>query len=319
MTTDNSTVSPIVISKASDCWREAARLKTPGRLWRGFWSEGELCCLTGEAGCGKARLATRVAAGIARRGHRVLYLDFELTAKQWQMQYTDPHTGAMPDFPDTLLRGSAPCGSDADMVGAVLQTIRTANAGQGIGVFIIDNINYLTAKASERARLIRGLVQLKNELGLSVMLLAHTPARSRRQQQPTLADTGVIKPLTDFFDSIVAVSSTPEPEETDVPTLTLLKSRAPQPAAPSAPSTPSDQPAQSPTPTPKPTLKRIQIGGRKIPIVSRPYGERHSSAPAFKCPRSIAPTQGEDIMTRVPRMQAGHCRPVAPMVSRLRW
>ena len=61
---------------------EASLLPTPRALWDSFWYEGELSCLFADSNVGKSILAVQIADRIARTDN-VLYLDFELSEKQF--------------------------------------------------------------------------------------------------------------------------------------------------------------------------------------------------------------------------------------------
>lgn len=69
---------------------EASQLPTPRALWDSFWYEGELSCLFADSNVGKSILAVQIADRIARTDN-VLYLDFELSEKQFQLRYTDEY------------------------------------------------------------------------------------------------------------------------------------------------------------------------------------------------------------------------------------
>lgn len=88
---------------------EASLLPTPRALWDSFWYEGELSCLFADSNVGKSILAVQIADRIARTDN-VLYLDFELSDKQFQLRYTDEH-GNLYTFPEKLYRVSLDCNS----------------------------------------------------------------------------------------------------------------------------------------------------------------------------------------------------------------
>lgn len=69
---------------------EASLLPTPRALWDSFWYEGELSCLFADSNVGKSILAVQIADRIARTDN-VLYLDFELSEKQFQLRYTSEY------------------------------------------------------------------------------------------------------------------------------------------------------------------------------------------------------------------------------------
>ncbi len=88
---------------------EASLLPTPRALWDSFWYEGELSCLFADSNVGKSILAVQIADRIARTDN-VLYLDFELSEKQFQLRYTSEH-GKPYTFPERLYRVSLDCNS----------------------------------------------------------------------------------------------------------------------------------------------------------------------------------------------------------------
>ena len=99
---------------------EASLLPTPRALWDSFWYEGELSCLFADSNVGKSILAVQIADRIARTDD-VLYLDFELSEKQFQLRYTSEH-GTPYIFPERLYRVSLDCNSllEADFEEAIM-------------------------------------------------------------------------------------------------------------------------------------------------------------------------------------------------------
>src|SRR5574344_3015801 len=71
---------------------EALKQSTPQALWETCWYEGEVCCLFADSNCGKSILAYQIADEISRK-QKVLYFDFELTAKQFQLRYFSKELG----------------------------------------------------------------------------------------------------------------------------------------------------------------------------------------------------------------------------------
>ena len=70
------------IKTANQTILEASLLPTPRALWDELWYE-ELSCLFADSNVGKSILAVQIADRIARTDN-VLYLDFELSEKQFQ-------------------------------------------------------------------------------------------------------------------------------------------------------------------------------------------------------------------------------------------
>lgn len=102
---------------------EASQKPTPRSLWDCFWYEGELSCLFADSNVGKSILAVQIADRIAQTDN-VLYLDFELSEKQFQLRYTNEH-GNLYSFPERLYRVSLDCDSllDANFEEAIIGSI----------------------------------------------------------------------------------------------------------------------------------------------------------------------------------------------------
>ena len=91
----------------------ASMCQNPKPLFDPFWYEGEIGCLFADSNVGKSILAMQIAAGIAKE-QRVLYFDFELSEKQFQLRYTDEN-GKLYRFPDKLFRVTI----NPDLLGAL--------------------------------------------------------------------------------------------------------------------------------------------------------------------------------------------------------
>ena len=186
---------------------EASLLPTPRALWDSFWYEGELSCLFADSNVGKSILAVQIADRIARTDS-VLYLDFELSEKQFQLRYTSEY-GKLYTFPERLYRVSLDCNSllEADFEEAIMGGIEQMAMQTGCKIFIVDNLTYLCCameKGDAAGRLMIQLNNLKKRYGLSVLVLAHTPKRSL-DCPITSNDLAGSKRLYNFFDSVFAI------------------------------------------------------------------------------------------------------------------
>ena len=160
---------------------EASQKPTPRSLWDCFWYEGELSCLFADSNVGKSILAVQIADRIAQTDN-VLYLDFELSEKQFQLRYTNEH-GNLYSFPERLYRVSLDCDSllDANFEEAIIGSIEQMALQTGCRIFIVDNLTYLCCameKGDAAGRLMIQLNNLKKKYELSILVLAHTPKRS---------------------------------------------------------------------------------------------------------------------------------------------
>ncbi len=186
---------------------EASQKPTPRSLWDCFWYEGELSCLFADSNVGKSILAVQIADRIAQTDN-VLYLDFELSEKQFQLRYTNEH-GNLYSFPERLYRVSLDCDSllDANFEEAIIGSIEQMALQTGCRIFIVDNLIYLCCameKGDAAGRLMIQLNNLKKKYGLSLLVLAHTPKRSL-DCPITSNDLAGSKRLYNFFDSVFAI------------------------------------------------------------------------------------------------------------------
>ena len=197
--------------------KEAAMLANPRALYLSFWYEGEVCCLFADCNLGKSILAVQIANDIARTD-KVLYFDFELSDKQFQLRYSDEN-GNLFLFPDNLYRVSI----DRDAMDmndlsnfedAIIKDIEDTITSTGAKVAIIDNLTYLCLQAEKgdaAGSLMFKLMALKRKYGLSLLILSHTPKRPMTAPI-TQNDLAGSKRLMNFFDSAFAIGKSAKDE-----------------------------------------------------------------------------------------------------------
>lgn len=201
------TPSVLDIRTAHQWARDASRKPRPVGLFDPFWMQGELCCLFADSNLGKSILAVQIADMISLR-REVIYFDFELTDKQFQLRYTN-EGGQLYNFDSRFLRAelrpelAVGCALDDLLIDEMERVVLE----RGIKVMIVDNLTYLCAE-SERGdaagSLMLKLMQLKKKYGLSILVIAHTPKRI--QGQPLSPnDLAGSKKLFNFFDSVFAI------------------------------------------------------------------------------------------------------------------
>ena len=202
-----SEIGIFTIKTANQAIREAKQRPNPEDLWLTLWYEGEACCLFADSNLGKSIYAVQIATSIAEK-QRVLYFDFELSDKQFQLRYTDEE-GNLFQFPNNLYRveiNREALGID-NFEDSVILTIEEAAVKTNAKVLIIDNLTYLciaTEKGDLAGSLMMKLMRLKREYGLSILVLAHTPKRPLTNPI-TQNDLAGSKKLYNFFDSVFAI------------------------------------------------------------------------------------------------------------------
>ncbi|HTK17906.1 MAG TPA: AAA family ATPase [Mucilaginibacter sp.] len=191
-------------------------------LFGEFWHQGELCILFADTNLGKSILAVQIGDSISRGEpiyplrlqageQQVIYLDFELTKKQFQHRYKNAENEQYQWSP-LFLRGEIdpekifPDGKYTfeDYLNLSLEK---AVEESGTRILIIDNLTYLrneTEKAKDALPLMKHLKNLKNQYGLSILALAHTPKRDGTRPI-THNDLQGSKMLMNFCDSAFAI------------------------------------------------------------------------------------------------------------------
>jgi hypothetical protein len=194
-------------------------------LFGNYWHEGEIAILFSDTGAGKSILAVQIAQSIASGSpwapfslaappRRVLYFDLELTTEQFRRRYSLDDPSCLASFPfDKRLIRAVP-GADEELppdcpdytyflTSSLVELIEFS----GARVVIIDNISWLN-NASQYGisadRLMKALQRLRRRLGLSILVLAHTPKR-RIRSRLTLNDLQGSNMISVFADSVFAL------------------------------------------------------------------------------------------------------------------
>lgn len=243
---------PMFTVKPVEKWLSAARRRPlPTMLFGEFWLEGELALVYGGCGAGKSILAMQIAESIATgRGvgplamnatpGNVLYLDFEMSEKQFEMRYAgDAEAGRkyLKDhykFPknrvfraEVDLSGDMPedCRTVEDCIDRML---REELSKRDYKAIMIDDVTFLrkaNGHVASMLGLMRRLRRLKAEFGVSVLIVASS--RSRREGRPmTIGDLGPGQILSRLADTVVAVAeSAMDPEIRYLKQITRRNSR----------------------------------------------------------------------------------------------
>ncbi|MBE9664389.1 AAA family ATPase [Mucilaginibacter myungsuensis] len=193
------------------------------QLFGALWYEGELCIMFADTNLGKSVLAVQIGDAISKGHHigpfhnflqrpaAVLYIDFELSTRQFEARYTK-HNYGMHQFADRFYRAEFLPGSfhpqfNKDYEGYVERSIEKALNKTKAKILIIDNITYMssgTEKANDALALMKSLKALKEKHGLSILVLAHTPKRNAGRPL-TVNDLQGSKMLINFADSAFAI------------------------------------------------------------------------------------------------------------------
>ena len=152
--------------KPANAWIDDAKNRpVPRMLFDRLWYEGELCVLFADTNLGKSILAVQIADSISRgqsvpgfhleaNRQPVIYLDFELSDKQFEARYSDNFTNHY-RFDDNFLR--VEIDPDSEIPDGVTfeeylnASLEQAISDTGAKTLIVDNLTYLR-QGTEAAR-----------------------------------------------------------------------------------------------------------------------------------------------------------------------
>jgi len=193
----------------------------PNQLFGELWHMGELCILFADTNAGKSILAVQIGNALAGRWQmepfgleapqcNVVYIDFELSGKQFQSRYT--HQEVIYQFNKGFYRAEFNPGADMPLDFKTYEeymnaAVEYAITSTGADVLIIDNITCLrdgTGHVSQALPLMRHLKALKTKHQVSILVLAHTPKRNPARPI-TRNDLQGSKMLVNFADSAFAI------------------------------------------------------------------------------------------------------------------
>lgn len=214
--------------KTANEWLELAKTSPiPEMLFGEFWHEGEISILFSDSNLGKSILSVQIADSISKgqqiQGFRleakkqpVLYFDFELSAKQFEVRYSikneaqkvfENHYSFDDNFKRIEINPDAEIPTESTFENYLNQSLEQSITETGAKILIIDNITYLkneTERSKDALPLMKYLKALKSKYGLSILALAHTPKRDL-SRPITQNDLGGSKMLYNFIDSCFAI------------------------------------------------------------------------------------------------------------------
>ncbi|NOT47383.1 MAG: AAA family ATPase, partial [Acidobacteria bacterium] len=220
----------IEIRPANEWMREGKAQPMPKPLFGDLWLEGELAVLFGDTGSGKSVLAAAIAESLARgpsigpfentaRPQRVLYVDLDLSSKQFEMRYTDDHEPRLGEFSRRPYRFSErfrrielkpemlPQSKDGEFEIDLRRMLRALIERAGANVLIIDSLSHLKRTADETrgwVSVLKELKRLKQETGISILVLAGTLKRSFWRTL-VAGDVQGSRAVANFADNIFAI------------------------------------------------------------------------------------------------------------------
>lgn len=201
-------VGLLSIKSANDWINESLNTPDPKMYFHNLIVQYENTVIFASSNVGKSILAIQIAEDIARY-EKILYVDLELSSKQFQMRYSDITTGTIHVFPLNFKRAEIDPALivGADLEEEILDSIEEA-AKQGTKFFVIDNITFIcndSEKGSTAGSFMMKLIRLKKKYFLTTIVIAHTPKR-RGWEPITQNDLAGSAKLINFFDAGIALA-----------------------------------------------------------------------------------------------------------------
>jgi hypothetical protein len=222
-----------LVNSANEWIQKVKDVPMPNMLFSEFWFENELCILFADTNVGKTILAVQIANSISKglsidsfkfqgAKQQVLYFDFELTAKQFQIRYTadglaKEHSNKYYKFDDNFKRvefNSDYIYENGQGIDYIIKCIEQSVVNTKAKILIIDNITYLKDEmenSKNAAPLMKDLKRLKKKYNLSILVIAHTPKRDLTKPL-TVNDLAGSKQLMNFTDSCFAINKSSKEE-----------------------------------------------------------------------------------------------------------
>lgn len=196
------------IKSANDWIDESKKRPAPRMFFNDLIVENENTVIFAASNVGKSILAVQIAEDIAKV-EKVLYVDLELSSKQFQMRYTDEHSGKAHVFPCNFTRAEIDpeLMMEANLEEELFDSIESA-AKKGVKFFLIDNLTCLCNGAesgNKAATFMKKLIRLKKLYDLTTVVIAHTPKRKGRKPI-TQNDLAGSAELINFFDAGIALA-----------------------------------------------------------------------------------------------------------------
>ena len=198
------------LRSANQCLADAQTMPIPRQLYSSLIYEGEITILVADTNVGKSIFAVQISNEIAK-DQRVLYIDLELSDKQFERRYSEDFTNHF-HFHENLMRVeftqhfSIPDNVTYDdyFIASLVELIKRTEAR----VVVIDNMTKListdTDSAGKAKPLMDRLCALKMDFGLTLILLEHT--RKCDASRPiTLNDIQGSKMKVNFADAVFAI------------------------------------------------------------------------------------------------------------------
>ena len=165
---------------ANDCIEAAKSQPIPKKLFFSLIFENELTILVADTGVGKSIFAVQIANEISLT-EKVIYLDLELSDKQFQGRYSDNYENEFvfnPNFYRVVFKRRFEMPNGTSYEDYFIQSLTSLINNTGAKIVIIDNMTRLITGDTDQAKsakpLMDSLNNLKFDFNLTMLLLEHT-------------------------------------------------------------------------------------------------------------------------------------------------
>lgn len=183
---------------------EGKKMEEPKELYTNVVVEHETTIMFGDTGLGKTTLCMQIAIEIAAAGHKVFYVNFELSQQQFAKKYPDK------EIPEQLYIANIDYTRMHDVTdqSMILSEIERLALEYEADVIIIDNLTNLCINAkdgSEAGNLMLSLNSLRFTHKWTMLILAHVPKR-KAGDPLSLNDLAGSKILSNLADNVIGLN-----------------------------------------------------------------------------------------------------------------
>lgn len=206
--------------------RKALAEPDPLPLYKELWFTNEVCVFFASTNLGKTVLAMQILMRLSKEGHRVMLADFEMSWKQVQMRLTEK--GILHEVEGFFKRVHVnPRAYNFETFeDDVFEAFREIVIKEQIQILAVDNLSKIcneSEKPYAAGRFMQKLWTLRDELNISILVIAHTPKKFDFSPL-TINDLAGSARISNFCDSAFALGKSVQGE--DMRYLIQLKARS---------------------------------------------------------------------------------------------
>lgn len=206
--------------------RRALAEPDPLPLYKELWFANEVCVFFASTNLGKSVLAMQILMGLSEKGYRVMLADFEMSWKQVQIRLTE--NGVLHKVEGFFKRARVnPQAYNFDTFEEdVFEAFKENIIKEQIQVLAVDNLSKIcndSEKPYAAGRFMQKLWTLRDELKISILVIAHTPKKFDFSPL-TINDLAGSARISQFCDSAFALGKSTQ--GVDMRYLIQLKTRS---------------------------------------------------------------------------------------------